>query len=53
MDKIKNLVYAALAISLLAVGYQLYQWWASKSKFMNYKAQRSCLDHIQKVAKPQ
>lgn len=51
MDKIKNLVYAALAISLLAVGYQLYQWWASKSKIHELQSATILLDHIQKVAK--
>ena len=51
MEKLKNYIYVALAISLLFVGYQLYQWWESKSKIHELQSATILLDHIQKVAK--
>jgi hypothetical protein len=51
MLKVQKIIYAALAISLLAIGFQLYQWWQSTSKVHEIQSATILLNHIQKVAK--
>ncbi|MEO5581978.1 MAG: DUF4230 domain-containing protein [Saprospiraceae bacterium] len=51
MVKIQKLLYAALALSFLVIGFQIYEWWQSKSKLHERQSATILLEHIQKVAK--